>query len=391
VPDFRFALDRLACGPHEFSGGEQQLLGLAAALFARPDLLLLDEPTSKLAAALRERAWAILESSVAVDATMLLVSHDKERALSFAHREVELGGGRVTYDGPPRTERVSRRGEVVDRLDDLPTDMRSCGSEWWRPGDFFHDNYILGDHSNEGAMGATHRTRDQRTKREARAVIDICKHYIDGRLGSVLDVPTGTGRHAAELASLGIDVTGVDLNERYLEAARRASPSSRFVLGDMRELAGIEPDTFDAAVNLNTSFGFFGSEGDDQRTLTRMRGVIRVGGLVLIHLDYNTAGVMDGVSTELAFRTLEGGGRLFVREIYCREDGCLHGRWQVLSRDDVASAANYSLRVYSDEQWHSLAKGAGLVVRAILGSLDAPYARRDSESLETVIVMQRSQ
>ncbi len=51
--------------------------------------------------------------------------------------------------------------------------------------------------------------------------------------GDVLDVGCATGSLCVELVARGHVVTGVDINKRFVEAARRKCPTARFVVGDM--------------------------------------------------------------------------------------------------------------------------------------------------------------
>lgn len=81
------------------SGGEKQRLALAGQLALRPDVMLLDEPTSMLDAGNAERVRdAVL--AVAGDRTLVVVEHRLEPWLEHVDRVVVLGaGGRLVHDG----------------------------------------------------------------------------------------------------------------------------------------------------------------------------------------------------------------------------------------------------------------------------------------------------
>ncbi|HEX2193319.1 MAG TPA: ABC transporter ATP-binding protein, partial [Acidimicrobiales bacterium] len=88
--------------PAELSGGQQQRVAIARALAPRPGVILLDEPFANLDAALRAR----IRSEVAgilrtAGASVVLVTHDQEEALSLADRVAVMDAGRVVQVGPP--------------------------------------------------------------------------------------------------------------------------------------------------------------------------------------------------------------------------------------------------------------------------------------------------
>lgn len=86
------------------SGGMKQKLLLALALSAQASLLILDEPTGSLDAETRERFFPLLERS-APDATVLLCSHRMSDIEGRVRRVLELGDGRLLYDGAPHPRR----------------------------------------------------------------------------------------------------------------------------------------------------------------------------------------------------------------------------------------------------------------------------------------------
>jgi putative spermidine/putrescine transport system ATP-binding protein len=89
--------------PRELSGGQQQRVALARALVINPRLFLLDEPLSNLDAKLRaEVRIEIRALQQRLGLTTLLVTHDREEALTMADRLAVMEGGRVRQIGSPR-------------------------------------------------------------------------------------------------------------------------------------------------------------------------------------------------------------------------------------------------------------------------------------------------
>jgi energy-coupling factor transport system ATP-binding protein len=85
--------------PHLLSEGEKQRLALAAALLLEPDLLLLDEPTSRLDPPARRRFLEEVHRFRARSgATIVQVSHRSEEILP-AERVVGMRAGRIVFDG----------------------------------------------------------------------------------------------------------------------------------------------------------------------------------------------------------------------------------------------------------------------------------------------------
>lgn len=89
--------------PHQLSGGQQQRVALARALAPEPAVVLLDEPFSRLDAALRvslrEDVRAIVKRT---GATTVFVTHDQEEALSIADVVVVMFDGKAVQVGVPQ-------------------------------------------------------------------------------------------------------------------------------------------------------------------------------------------------------------------------------------------------------------------------------------------------
>ncbi|WP_407286822.1 energy-coupling factor ABC transporter ATP-binding protein [Streptomyces sp. BP-8] len=82
--------------PHHLSFGQRRRVAVATVLAMRPEILVLDEPSSNLDPASRRELAHILRS---LDVTVLMVTHDLPYALELCPRSVVLSGGVLVADG----------------------------------------------------------------------------------------------------------------------------------------------------------------------------------------------------------------------------------------------------------------------------------------------------
>ena len=102
APDFERVLslfprlrERLTQKGGTLSGGEQQMLAISRALMARPELLLLDEPSMGLSPILVETIFRIIQDINRQGTTILLVEQNARMALRVAHRGYVIQTGRI--------------------------------------------------------------------------------------------------------------------------------------------------------------------------------------------------------------------------------------------------------------------------------------------------------
>jgi len=86
--------------PHHLSFGERRRVAVATVLSMRPEVLVLDEPSSNLDPAARRELADVLTS---LPVTTLLVTHDLPYALQLCPRSIVLNEGRVAAVGPTRS------------------------------------------------------------------------------------------------------------------------------------------------------------------------------------------------------------------------------------------------------------------------------------------------
>lgn len=82
------------------SGGEQQMLAIARALIAEPEVLLLDEPSMGLAPKIVDQVFEVIEQIRADGTTVVLVEQNARRALAAADFGYVIETGEITHSGP---------------------------------------------------------------------------------------------------------------------------------------------------------------------------------------------------------------------------------------------------------------------------------------------------
>ncbi len=99
------ALDRLEVAPRlwsvavsRISAGQRRRVALAAVVVRRPELWLLDEPHAGLDQGARAIVDELVNEAAASGATVVLASHELDRAVALATRTITVSGGMIVAD-----------------------------------------------------------------------------------------------------------------------------------------------------------------------------------------------------------------------------------------------------------------------------------------------------
>ena len=101
-------IDFLSLGSHRdapvrtLSGGYQRRVAIALSLVAKPELLILDEPTTGLDPAVRLSLWNNIRELRERGTTVLLTTHYMDEAERLCDRVAVMSDGRLLAEGPPR-------------------------------------------------------------------------------------------------------------------------------------------------------------------------------------------------------------------------------------------------------------------------------------------------
>ena len=103
--------------PRQLSGGEQQRVGLARALAADPEILLMDEPFAAVDAINRERLQnELLEIQDKLHKTILFVTHDVEEAFRLANQIIVMNSGKLVQYGTSLELVTNPKNEFIEEL-----------------------------------------------------------------------------------------------------------------------------------------------------------------------------------------------------------------------------------------------------------------------------------
>jgi lipooligosaccharide transport system ATP-binding protein len=108
--DFTLLRNRAEGRPQELSGGMKRRLLIARALVNRPELVVLDEPTTGLDPQARLAVWGLLDRLRTEGVTLLVTTHYMEEAERICDRLVIMDEGRIVTGGSP-AELLERYGE----------------------------------------------------------------------------------------------------------------------------------------------------------------------------------------------------------------------------------------------------------------------------------------
>ena len=115
-----------------------------------------------------------------------------------------------------------------------------------------------------------------------------------GEGAKILDAGCGLGRISVELAALGLDVTGVDIIQSELDAARESAEAEGVPLAlinhDLRSFQAREQ--FDCAINLYTSFGYCATIEEDMKILKNIADSVKTGGTLIMECTSRETAIM---------------------------------------------------------------------------------------------------
>jgi len=204
---------------------------------------------------------------------------------------------------------------------------------------------------------------------------NLLQHLSPPKNSLMLDLACGKGRYSVALNRMGYNVTGIDLSQNKIEAAKQHQNNSlTFAVNDMR--MPLEPNKYDYVFNLFTSFGYFDNEEENKVVLTNVFNALKSGGIF----------VLDYVNGEKAAKYL-------LENEVCSIDGVDFSIYRYVKNNliikeikviDGVIECNYSEKVsiFSEAKLKGYITGCGFEILEAFGDYQLNnYNQNDSERL----------
>lgn len=200
---------------------------------------------------------------------------------------------------------------------------------------------------------------------------------------SVLDAGCGPGRIAVELAAKGLDVTGVDIIQSELDAAKDSADAEGVKLDlincDLRSFKSQKK--FDCAINLYTSFGYCDTIEEDFQILKNIADSLRDNGFFILECTSRETAILyftDGEWFERSGLTV-----LTQFSVEGAWEG-LRSKWTIINRDGQRIEHEFVQRLYSAIELKRMMIRAGFNSVEIYGNYDfSPY----NEHAKTMVIV----
>ncbi len=118
--EVNWALEKTGIGdlrerpPHELSGGQKQRVAIASIIAMRPEVMVLDEPTSFLDPLGAERIFEVISDlNRSLGMTVILVEHRLDLAARYANHVIVMDRGRIALDGESRAVLGSEKARLL--------------------------------------------------------------------------------------------------------------------------------------------------------------------------------------------------------------------------------------------------------------------------------------
>lgn len=200
---------------------------------------------------------------------------------------------------------------------------------------------------------------------------------------SVLDAGCGPGRISVELAARGIDVTGVDIIQSELDAAKDSADAEgvklNLVKADLRSFNSEKK--FDCAINLYTSFGYCDTIEEDLQILKNISNSVKDNGFFILECTSRETAIM--YFTEGEWYERSGLTVLTEFSVVGAWEG-LRSKWIIINKQGQRIEHEFVQRLYSAMELKRMLLAVGFKSVEIYGDFEfSPY----NEKAKTMVLV----
>jgi SAM-dependent methyltransferase len=242
-------------------------------------------------------------------------------------------------------------------------------NEWFDNDDFWRDLYPL----------MFPKERFDNTLVEADKVLSIVKP--NGK--AVLDLCCGPGRYSIALARRGFKVTGVDRTKFLLDkaraGARKAGARVEWLEMDMRDF--VRPESYNLALSMFTSFGYFDDKREDLAVLSNIFASLKPRGACLIEVMGKE--ILAKIFQPTRSEILPDGTKFIGRGEIFDEWTRVRNEW-ILIKNKRAKSFTFHHTIYSGQEMRDRMEAVGFSGVKLFGNLDGDAYGLDAERLIAV-------
>lgn len=215
------------------------------------------------------------------------------------------------------------------------------------------------------------------------AIVDKALALAQPKGKSALDLCCGPGRCSIALSKRGFSVTGVDRTAYLLGKAKARARAERakveWVKQDMRDFK--RPDTYDIAVSIFTSFGYFEDPDEDVVVLQNVFESLHSGGAFIV--DLNGKEMLARKYLPSSVDPLPDGS-ILVEDRHIQDDWTkIHTDW-ILIKNGKARKFTFRVNLYSGQELRDRMERVGFLDVKLYGGWDGEPYNVDAKRLIAV-------
>ncbi|GAA4438811.1 class I SAM-dependent methyltransferase [Ravibacter arvi] len=222
---------------------------------------------------------------------------------------------------------------------------------------------------------------EEQTEFEAEFLWDVLELETGN---AVLDVFSGYGRHAIQLAGKGAELWCVDISREYCEeltvTSREENLGIQVLCADFLE-AVLPPKKMDAAYCMGNSLSFFDRE-NMKVFFTRIADSLSAGGRLVLHTSMLAESILPAFQDNAWMEVGDGEERIYylVQNEYDVLEGVIHARITYVEKGET-SVYPIEQHLYTLSELRKIALGAGFTVQEVFSAIDGePYRLGDEEA-----------